>query len=86
MISDARKRFEAIPYIAEFINSGYYEFISDESGYYSDVEGVDVESLDLAWFVFLSQENRINKALDFTENIHSENWQESIHCIKEVLK
>lgn len=71
-MSDARERFEAIPAIAEYINTGYYSFISDELGYYTDVEGVNLEPLDLAWLVFREQEGRINKALDFTNDVHSE--------------
>lgn len=32
------------------------------------------------------QQKKIDKALDFTDNVHDENWQEVISCIKEILK
>ena len=29
---------------------------------------------------------RIDNALGFTEGVHSENWQEAIHCVNNILK
>lgn len=31
-------------------------------------------------------QKRIDNALGFTEGVHSENWQEAIHCINNILK
>ena len=32
------------------------------------------------------QQKKIDRALEFTENVHDENWQDAITCIKELLK
>lgn len=31
-------------------------------------------------------QSRVDGALGFTEDVHSENWQEVIHCINSILK
>lgn len=87
-----REEFEKLPEIAEYINTGYYEFISNESGYYSDVEGVSTTALDLAWCAFQERQKKIDMQecgateikMILNNNVYGD--AEKIERIKELLK
>lgn len=59
-MSELNKQFEALPEINEILKGGQYKFISNECGYYSDVEGVSTEAIDLSWYAFQEQQKKIN--------------------------
>lgn len=61
-----REEFEKLDEIAEILKGGQYKFISNECGYYSDVEGVSTEAIDLAWYAFQEQKKKIDDV--FLEN------------------
>ena len=63
-MTELRKQFEALPEINEILKGGQYKFISNECGYYSDVEGVSTEAIDLAWYAFQEQQKKIDSLLD----------------------
>ena len=81
-----RDQFEKLPEIADSLSEHLY-FGSDNL-YHSSLinfQGL-VNWLNGAWYAFQEQRKKIDAALGFTEDVHSENWQEAIHCIKELLK
>ena len=47
---------------------------------------VSIISINAGWSAWQEQQKKIDKALDFTDSVHDENWQEVISCIKEILK
>lgn len=85
-MSDLRKEFEALPEIADSLSE--HIWFGDDNKYHTAIIGFEklVSWLNGAWFAFQEQQKKIDAALGFTNDVHSENWQEAIHCIKELLK
>lgn len=88
-MNELRKKFEALPQIKELLDDREKSFFFNE-----DFEVYGAEHLDDfdsgfingAWYVFQEQQKKIDAALEFTCDVHSENWQEFMHCIQELLK
>lgn len=86
-----RDQFEKLPEIARRIaesNSLNYDEESNRwrSPEWDSTTCCNEDFVNAAWYAFQEQQKKIDAALGFTEDVHSENWQEAIHCIKELLK
>lgn len=84
-----REKFEALPKIKSRLISVKF---NERLGRYESINPVIIECFEAAlwlngaYYVFCEQEKMIEKALAFTDDVHSECWQDSINCIREVLK
>ena len=84
-----REQFEKLPEIKEMLlNNDELKWCYETNRYINHRVFQDAETgyINGAWYAFQEQQKKIDAALGFTEDVHSENWQESIHCIKELLK
>lgn len=84
-----REKFEALPEIKAHLHNvvfdiGSKEYLPKKMGHLPFE--FSAYFLNGAYYAFCEQEKRIEKALGFTEDVHSECWQDSINCIREVLK
>ena len=83
---DIREEFEKSEHLKERLAICWYD---EKIGCYLSIHLCDYASasyLNGAWYAFQEQQKKIDKAISFTEDVHSENWEEAIHCIKELLK
>ena len=86
-----REEFEKLNEIAEIfkgLHPTIIWFCDKSNKYATSFSGFNdrVIWLNGAWYTFQEQQKKIDKAISFTEDVHSENWEEAIHCIKELLK
>lgn len=79
-----REEFEKLTEIAEILKGGQYKFISNECGYYSDVEGVSTEAIDLAWYAFQAQQKKIDEIVKLVHDHTPDYWLDNM--IQELLK
>lgn len=64
-----REEFEKLPEIVEILSSGYYYFIEASNEYYSDVEGVITDRIDLAWSLYQKQQKVIDTKHEAIESL-----------------
>ena len=86
-----RDQFEKLPEIARRIAESNSLNYDEESNRWRSTEWdsttcCNEDFVNAAWYAFQEQRKKIDDALGFTEDVHSENWQEAIHCIQELLK
>lgn len=86
---DIREEFEKLEDVKQGLRHCHYNESTND--YHADIAHEETHEwhtqfVNGAWYAFQEQQKKVDKAISFTEDVHSENWEEAIHCIKGLLK